>query len=200
MKLTGSLGYAIGILLQVANGSDEGPMTAARIARGCRFPPRFLYRILRRLVDAGLLEGTSGPGGGYRLAHSPAELTLFDVVAAVDTPPEPSLLRPVRTSHAAAIDEVNAISALSAERFARDLRRKKLSELVELAAAKPAAARGKASPAGARTKGPAKAQAPAKASRGKQGGEKPTGGKKRPATSIAKSKKARSSGARGKSR
>ena len=130
MKLTGSVNYAIGILLQVVLGAEESPLTAARIARGCRFPPRFLYRILRRLVDAGLLEGTSGPGGGYRLAKSLKAITLFDVVAAVDAPPEPSRLRPVKASHQPAIDRVNKVCAASAEQFTRDLRGLKLADLM----------------------------------------------------------------------
>ncbi len=41
MKLTRSVSYAVGILLQVADGSPEVPVTAARIAKGCRFPPDF---------------------------------------------------------------------------------------------------------------------------------------------------------------
>ena len=53
MKLSSSISYAIGILLQVHVKGQEGPTTAATIATGCKFPPRFLYRILRRLVDAG---------------------------------------------------------------------------------------------------------------------------------------------------
>jgi Rrf2 family protein len=143
MRLTGSVSYAIGILLQVVTVADESPVTAAKIARGCRFPPRFLYRILRRLVDAGLLEGTSGPGGGYRLAKAPKSLTLFDVVAAVDAPPEPSRLRPVKASHEKALVGVNKICAVSAERFARDLRGMKLSDLVGALTVKTKAARSK---------------------------------------------------------
>jgi Rrf2 family protein len=129
MRLTRSVSYAVGILLQVADESADYPVTAARIAKGCRFPPRFLYRILRRLVDAELLGGTSGPGGGYRLSRAPKAVTLLDIVAAVDSPPEPSVLTPVRLSHRAAIGKVNDICAAAAKKFTADLRRVKLSDL-----------------------------------------------------------------------
>lgn len=129
MKLTRSVSYAIGILLQVSDETLAGPVTAARIARGCRFPPRFLYRILRRLVDADLLGGTSGPGGGYRLSRPPRAITLLDIVAAVDAPPEASRLVPVKAGHKAAIAKVNEICEEAAERFASDLKRLKLSDL-----------------------------------------------------------------------
>lgn len=129
MKLTRSVSYAIGILLQVSDETLEAPVTAARIARGCRFPPRFLYRILRRLVDADLLGGTSGPGGGYRLSRSPRSITLLDIVAAVDAPPEASRLMPVKPGHKAAIAKVNQVCEDAAERFAAELKRLKLSDL-----------------------------------------------------------------------
>ncbi len=79
MRLTRSVSYAVGILLQIQELAKGGPVTAAQIARGCRFPPRFLYRILRRLVDAGILRGTSGPGGGYALLKLPQRITLLDI-------------------------------------------------------------------------------------------------------------------------
>ena len=88
MKLTRSVAYAVGILLQIQDAKRRTPVTAAQIARDCKFPPRFLYRVLRRLVDAGLLEGTSGPAGGYALAKAPADISLLEIVEAVDAPPE----------------------------------------------------------------------------------------------------------------
>src|SRR5688500_5065483 len=88
MRLTGSVSYAVGVLLKVEREGKGEAMTAARIARGARFPPRFLYRILRRLVDAGLLTGVSGPGGGYALARRPRRINLLDIVTAVEGPDE----------------------------------------------------------------------------------------------------------------
>lgn len=40
MKLTLSVGYGIGVLLQIQGQAQDGPLTAARISRGCRFPPQ----------------------------------------------------------------------------------------------------------------------------------------------------------------
>ncbi len=89
MKLTRSVAYGVGILLQIKDAKGRGPVTAATIAQDCKFPPRFLYRVLRRLVDAGLLIGTSGPLGGYELARRSEGITLLDIVDAVESPPEP---------------------------------------------------------------------------------------------------------------
>jgi Rrf2 family protein len=132
MKLTRSVSYAVGVLLQIKELGGDGQITAAKIARGCRFPPRFLYRILRRLVDAGLLHGTSGPGGGYALAKSPQRITLWDIVKGVEATPEASVLKPVCANQRRAILEVNRVCRRNAERFAADLRQLSLAKLGRL--------------------------------------------------------------------
>lgn len=128
MKLTLSVSYGVGILLQIQSAGG-GPLTAARISRGCRFPPRFLYRVLHKLVDAGLLSGTSGPGGGYALARSPERISLLDIAGGVDSAPVPSALEPVCARHRAAISRVNHLCLQSAQRFADELSSVSLADL-----------------------------------------------------------------------
>jgi Rrf2 family protein len=129
MKLTLSVSYGVGILLQILEHSRDKPMTAARIARGCRFPPRLLYRVLRKLVDAGLLSGTSGPGGGYALARRPERISLLDIVGGVESQPEPTVLVPACTRQRAAIAQVNRLCRQSAEQFSAELSRVSLADL-----------------------------------------------------------------------
>lgn len=132
MKLTRSVSYAVGILLRVLQEDADGQMTAARIAKGCKFPPRFLYRVLRRLVDAGLMHGVSGPGGGYALARPAAKITLLDIVVAVEGTPETSKLGPVHKSQTKAINLINELGEKSAKRFHQDLKRVTLARLARL--------------------------------------------------------------------
>ncbi len=129
MKLTRSVSYAVGVLLQIQFLAQQGPVKAATIASGCRFPPRFLYRILRRLVDAGLLRATSGPGGGYRMAKTPERITLWDIVEGVERAPAASVLSPVCAGQRVAMSRINQICSLSAQRFAADLRGVTLADL-----------------------------------------------------------------------
>ncbi len=130
MKLTRSVSYAVGVLLQIQRFDSDGPVTAARIARGCKFPPRFLYRILRRLVDAGLLRGTSGPGGGYALAKPPERISLLRIAAGVESAPEPTVLVPACAGQRGAIDTVNRLCRESAEQFKAELSRISLADLI----------------------------------------------------------------------
>jgi Rrf2 family protein len=129
MRLTRSVAYAVGILLQIEDAKQHVPVTAATIAQGCKFPPRFLYRVLRRLVDAGLLLGTSGPAGGYALAKAPGKISLLDIVTAVESPPEAATLEPVRAKHRQPIAVINQLCRSNAERFRRDLAKLTLTKM-----------------------------------------------------------------------
>ncbi len=133
MRLTRSVSYALGVLLQIDQVGRGAHVTAASIARGCRFPPRFLYRILRRLVDAGLLRGTSGPGGGYALAKRPPRITLLEIVEAVESRPEPTVLEAVCSNHRLAIERINRLCRLQAEDFVDALREVTLAQLEKTA-------------------------------------------------------------------
>lgn len=136
MRLTRSVSYGVGILLQIEGGQKQSPMTAARIARGCKFPPRFLYRVLRRLVDAGLLVGTSGPGGGYALARTAQRITLYEIVIAVESKPEVPDLPPVCRKYAPASKLITDLSRRNIDRFLEDLERVTLAKLSRLSAGK----------------------------------------------------------------
>jgi len=129
MKLTLSVSYGIGVLLQIEDLARDGPVTAARIARGCRFPPRFLYRVLRKLVDAGLLRGTSGPGGGYALAKAPDAISLLEIVRGVESGLDPSVLEPACNAQRPAISYVNDLCVRNAKVFADELSQVTLADL-----------------------------------------------------------------------
>ncbi len=129
MKLTLSVSYGIGVLLQIEDLAHDGPVTAARIGRGCRFPPRFLYRVLRKLVDAGLLRGTSGPGGGYALAKTPGAISLLEIVRGVESGLDPSVLEPACNAQRPAISYVNELCLRNARQFADELSQVTLADL-----------------------------------------------------------------------
>lgn len=65
---------------------DRQLITAERIAEAQDIPLRFLLVILNELRHAGLLTSRRGQDGGYRLARSPGDVTLADVIRTVDGP------------------------------------------------------------------------------------------------------------------
>jgi Rrf2 family protein len=54
-------------------------------------PERFLLQVLRTLVNEGLLKSTRGVDGGYRLAKPLSQISLLEIVEAIDGPIQPEL-------------------------------------------------------------------------------------------------------------
>ncbi|MGK5531464.1 RrF2 family transcriptional regulator [Streptomyces sp. URMC 129] len=59
-------------------------MTAARLAAFYDLPPAYLNKQLQALARAGIVTSTPGPRGGFRLARAPRDITLLDVVTAIE--------------------------------------------------------------------------------------------------------------------
>lgn len=65
---------------------DAGPVKGERIAAAQEIPPKFLENILIALRHAGLVRSQRGAEGGYWLARPPEEITLAEVIRAVEGP------------------------------------------------------------------------------------------------------------------
>jgi Rrf2 family protein len=86
MKLTRASSYAIHALVFMGAQRHSRPVASHTIALARGIPERFLLKVLKPLVAARVLHSIKGPNGGYRLARSPNEITLLDVLEAVDGP------------------------------------------------------------------------------------------------------------------
>jgi Rrf2 family protein len=84
LELTKRADYAIRTVLALARAADDERLSVRRVAADQRVPERFLPQVMRDLVRAGLVEGTVGRAGGYRIAKPPAQISLLDVVEAVE--------------------------------------------------------------------------------------------------------------------
>jgi FeS assembly SUF system regulator len=62
----------------------ERQVTAAALAAGARLPRATVAKVLKSLAHAGLVAGARGAAGGYRLARPAAEISVAEVVAAID--------------------------------------------------------------------------------------------------------------------
>jgi Rrf2 family protein len=68
-----------------AEKSDQ-PVASHLIAQARGIPERFLLKVLKPLVSARVLHSVKGPNGGYRLARSPKDITMLEILEAVDGP------------------------------------------------------------------------------------------------------------------
>jgi Rrf2 family protein len=62
----------------------ERHLTARDLAGRTKVPPSYLAKLLRALARAGLIVSHRGPGGGFRLGRLPTQVTMLEVVNAVD--------------------------------------------------------------------------------------------------------------------
>jgi Rrf2 family protein len=91
MPLSRTVSYGVRATLQLAQLSQQGPVPCSRLAADGKMPERFLLQILRNLVTHGILCSTRGVDGGYALVRGADEISLLDVIEAIDGPYDSSL-------------------------------------------------------------------------------------------------------------
>ena len=86
MKLSRTVAYAVQATLQLAQNKTGVPVPCSQLAADGRMPERFLLQILRHLVTHGILHSTRGVDGGYNLERRPEEISLLNIIEAIDGP------------------------------------------------------------------------------------------------------------------
>ena len=86
MRISAKTDYAVRAAIELAGAPDGSVVKAERIAEAQDIPLNFLENILAQLRQARIVESRRGPEGGYALARPPGEITLADVIRAIDGP------------------------------------------------------------------------------------------------------------------
>ena len=85
MQITQATDYALRALSYLGQQApEEGRMSAKEIAEEQKIPIRFLLKIMRQLMYEGIVKSYRGNSGGYALAKPPQDITLLDVVEALE--------------------------------------------------------------------------------------------------------------------
>src|SRR5438034_3436282 len=85
MRVSAKVDYALRAVIELAAAGD-GPIKGERIAQAQKIPLKFLENILGDLRHAGIIRSQRGVDGGYWLARSADEITIADVIRAVEGP------------------------------------------------------------------------------------------------------------------
>jgi len=86
MQITRQADYAVRAVLHLAKVGNSERSATSTIAKEQNIPPSFLAKIISQLSIAGLLHTSRGARGGVTLARDPKEITLLEVVEAIDGP------------------------------------------------------------------------------------------------------------------
>ncbi|WP_093718259.1 RrF2 family transcriptional regulator [Streptomyces sp. DI166] len=148
MRISARADYAVRAALELAVRHEDGPVKAEAIATVQDIPHKFLESILGDLRRAGLVDSRRGGNGGYRLARDASEITVADVIRAVDGPiVSVRGVRPTGLSYAGSAEPLlplwvalraNVRRILEGVTLA-DIAADKLPETVQALAAEPAA-------------------------------------------------------------
>ena len=86
LRLSKKADYALMAMKHLAVRSDRGSSSAREIAGQYDIPIELMAKVLQRLVRRGLLVSHQGTRGGYQLARTPAQISVADVIQAIEGP------------------------------------------------------------------------------------------------------------------
>jgi Rrf2 family protein len=86
VRVSAKADYAVRAMLELAEGDEGRPVKGDVVADGQEIPVRFLENILAELRHAGLVQSRRGTDGGYWLARPADQITVADVIRAVEGP------------------------------------------------------------------------------------------------------------------
>ena len=86
MQITRQADYAVRAILYLAQIENNERVATSSVAKEQKIPSSFLAKIIAQLSIAGLLDTLRGAHGGVRLAREPRNITLLEVVEAIDGP------------------------------------------------------------------------------------------------------------------
>jgi Rrf2 family protein len=120
--------YALQAVVDIAARAAKDPVPSHAVARGRGVSQRFLLKVLKDLAKAGVLRSAKGPNGGYQLARPAADITLYEILVAVDGPP--LCEAPSVTVDRATAEVLNGVSRAMASDFDQ-LKSVSLADLVK---------------------------------------------------------------------
>ena len=86
LRISRKIDYGLRAMIYLASIPAEAVVPFREIARPMDVPEDFLAKILKTLVDQGLVRSTRGPHGGYALARASSEISFLEVIEAVEGP------------------------------------------------------------------------------------------------------------------
>lgn len=84
MKLTSKGRYAVTAMIDIALNQNSGPITLALISQRQEISLSYLEQLFAKLKKSDLVKSARGPGGGYRLSREASDISISEIIHAVD--------------------------------------------------------------------------------------------------------------------
>ena len=78
--------YAVRLMVNLARRDDNGPVSTRTAAMQEQVSYQLACKLMQRLHKAGLLKSSMGPQGGFNLSRTPSEISLLDMISAIQGP------------------------------------------------------------------------------------------------------------------
>ena len=130
MRLTRASSYALhAVVFMAVQRQQNKPVASHHIAKARGIPERFLLKVLKPLVSARVLHSIKGPNGGYRLARSASDISMLEIIEAVDGPIRGMAPLSQSQSDGHLERKLDTICNQSAEQLRKHLQKVRISEL-----------------------------------------------------------------------
>lgn len=127
MKYSKATNYALHTMLYLVAVASDKPVGVQLLAEHQGVSPTYLSKILTKLVKAGLIESASGANGGYRLRRKKEDISLLDIIHAIEG--TASLFDCTLNHPSECLIQQEMVEA--EQQMERYLRNRKISELAE---------------------------------------------------------------------
>lgn len=86
MRITTKSRFAVAAMVDIALREQNGPVSLKDISKRHQISVSYLEQMFSRLRQHGLVKSTRGPGGGYALGRKPQEISVVDIINAINGP------------------------------------------------------------------------------------------------------------------
>ena len=109
MNFGGTVKYGLLVMAYIAQNSKNGLVTTSTVAREYSVPETYLTKVMQFLVKADILTSKRGPRGGHTLARPAKEISMLEIIEAMEGPLELKMEMPEFTKYAPYIVDMETI-------------------------------------------------------------------------------------------
>ena len=126
-----TMDYALVATGYIAEHSQEGTVEASLISKEYNIPLLYLFKVLEKLIKANILRSKRGPGGGFSLTRPAKDITILEIIEAVDGPMLHNLQLTKHTNNKPFILKMEEVCQSATEKEREIYSKAKLSEMLK---------------------------------------------------------------------